>query len=50
MKARPAEQALERFEAAVRDHAFRGAQHPEDHAAIDDEYALAKAELREHLK
>lgn len=37
--------ALERFEAAVREHAFIGAQHPDDHLHIQTEYEEAKAAL-----
>ena len=38
-------QALKRFEEAVRDHAFIGAQYPADHAAIEREYKEAKQAL-----
>ena len=34
---------IERFEEAVREHAFKGAQHPEDAIQIEKDYELAKA-------
>lgn len=37
--------ALARFEAAVRADAWKGAQHPGDHDAIEREYQAAKAAL-----
>lgn len=38
-------QALQRFEDAVREHAFIGAAHPEDRPAIEREYEEAKRAL-----
>lgn len=43
-------QALQRFEDAVRAHEMIGAQHPEDHAAIEREYEQAKAALVRKLQ
>lgn len=40
------ELAISRFEDAVRALAFKGAQHPEDHAAIEARYQGARASLR----
>lgn len=37
--------ALKRFEYAIERRAFRGAQMPEDHPAIDREYEAAKENL-----
>ena len=42
---RRASKALERFEEAVRQHAFKGAGHPEDIPDIQREYKQAKAQL-----
>ena len=33
---------LEKFESAIRNHENIGSQHPEDHAAIEYEYQVAK--------
>lgn len=38
-------QALDRFEAAVRAHAFRGASHPGERPGIDAEYENSKRAL-----
>ncbi|WP_175487924.1 hypothetical protein [Sphingomonas sp. NFR04] len=37
--------AVTRFERAARDHAFKGAAHPDDWAEIDRIFLLAKAHL-----
>jgi len=37
--------SLQRFEEAVRAHAFIGASHPADHLAIEREYEEAKRTL-----
>lgn len=37
--------AVEQFDAAVREHAFKGSQHPDDWAAIDKKYETAKRKL-----
>ena len=37
--------ALKRFEYAVEKRAFKGAQHPENHPAIEKEYAHSKENL-----
>lgn len=42
--------ALNRFEAAVREHAWIGSQHPDDHAAIENRLARTKAKLLEFLQ
>ncbi|MDO7502939.1 hypothetical protein Q5X59_02655 [Acinetobacter baumannii] len=38
---------LEKFESAIRNHENIGSQHPEDHAAIEHEYQVAKNEMLE---
>lgn len=43
-------QALDRFEAAVREHAFLGAQAPEHKAETEREYQEAKAALVRKLQ
>ncbi len=42
-------EVMERFEAAVRAHETKGAQDPEDHYDIQQDYEAAKAELSECL-
>lgn len=38
--------AINRFEAAVREHENMGALHPDDHAAIQKHYEVTKLDLR----
>lgn len=40
---------VEAFEKAVREHAFKGSQYPEDHARIEMHYHRKKAKLLELL-
>ena len=42
--------ALERFEEAVREHAFIGAKHPAEHALVEREYEEAKRALISKLQ
>lgn len=42
--------ALRRFEEAVHERAFAGAQMPEAREEIEAEYEAAKARVRRHLK
>ena len=42
--------ALERFEEAVREHAFIGAKDPTEHQYVEKEYHEAKANLIEFLR
>lgn len=44
-----ARRALNRFEKAVRDHAFIGAAHPNDQRYIEREYENAKKALEKQL-
>lgn len=44
-KAKTPEEALERFEKAIRADEMRGMQDPEDRPGIQDEYEDAKAEM-----
>lgn len=37
--------AITRFAGAAQDHAFKGAAHPQDHAAIDEKYASTREAL-----
>jgi hypothetical protein len=49
MKVVEALKVVEDFEAAVRDHEMRGARHPLDHQAIEEEYKRAKEALLHQL-
>ena len=44
------EKLVERFEEAVRAHAFKGAQFPAEHYYIEKEYGDSKNELLKYLK
>ena len=37
------------FEEAVRDHAFKGSQHPDDWDAIEEQYQKAKTRLQHFM-
>lgn len=47
---KPVEDALARFEEAVRTHAFRGAQMPGDQERIQNQYDVAKDNLKNALQ
>lgn len=38
------------FERAVRDHAFIGSQHPEDHEEIEEAYESARYDLEQTIR
>lgn len=40
---------INRFERAVRAHEMKGAQHPEDHAPIEEELTKARKSLRQFM-
>lgn len=42
--------ALKRFEAAVREHAWIGSQHPDDHQHIENKLARTRSKLLEYLQ
>ena len=42
--------ALKRFEHAVRDHAYIGTAHPDDHHHIENKLARTRSKLLEYLQ
>lgn len=40
---------INKFDAAAREHAFKGAAHPDDRAEIEEEYVKARENLREYM-
>lgn len=45
-----AEALLMRFETAVRRHALIGGIHPDEHAEIEDAYAITRFALKHHIE